>query len=179
MTPVEPLHNLMGVPPISYVLNKLKHSYSLKLQGTALNAKTHTILYHDQCRYWPDYVRPTTNLSLSFIKPAESMYRLLGTADAGPWGKLRFTYLPSPPPHVLASQKCRLCDWDFHTLHIMISPFIHNTKPLTIFRCFFGGRTILTRCTTGVNYMQAICQAVYDAFTLSLPSHDRPVIVWL
>ena len=31
MTPVERLHNLIGVLPISYVLNKLKHSYSLKL----------------------------------------------------------------------------------------------------------------------------------------------------
>jgi hypothetical protein len=39
-TPVEPLHNLIGVLPISYVLNKLKHSYSLKLQGMAPNAKT-------------------------------------------------------------------------------------------------------------------------------------------
>jgi hypothetical protein len=45
MTPVEPLHNLTGVLPISYILNKLKCSYSLKLQGTAPNAKTRTILY--------------------------------------------------------------------------------------------------------------------------------------
>jgi hypothetical protein len=178
-TPVEPLHNLTGVPPISYVLNKLKHSYSLKLQGTVPNAKTQTILYRDQCRYWPDYVRPITNLSHSFIKPAESTYRPLGTADAGPWGKPRFTYLPSPPPHIVASQKHRLRDWDFHTLHITVSPLVHNTKTLAIFRCSFGGKTILTGCTKGVDYTQAICRAVYDALTLSLPSYDGPVVLWL
>ena len=156
-TLVEPLHNLMGIPPISYVLNKLKHSYSLKLQGTALNAKTHTILYQDQCRYWPAYIRPTTNLSLSFIKPAESTYQPREMADTGPQGKPRFTYLPSPPPHILASQKRCLQDHDFHTLHILISPFVHNTKPIAIFRCSFGGKTTLTGCTKGVDYMQAIC----------------------
>jgi len=74
----------------------------------APNAKTHTILYQDQCQYWPDYIRLITNLSLSFIKPAESTYQPLGMADAGPWGKLGFLYLPTPPPHVLATQKCRL-----------------------------------------------------------------------
>jgi hypothetical protein len=178
-TLVEPLHNLTGVPPISYVLNKLKHSYSLKLQGTAPNAKTRTILYHNQCQYWPEYIRPVTNLSFSFIKLAESTYRPLGTADSEPWGKPQFMYLPSPPPHVLESQKHRLRDRDFHTLHIIISPLIHNTKPLAIFQCSFGGKTILTGCTKGVDYMQAICQAVYDALILSLPSHDRPVLLWL
>jgi hypothetical protein len=179
MTLVEPLHNLTGVPPISYMLNKLKHSYSLKLQSTAPNAKTHTILYRDQCRYWPDYICPTTNLSLSFIEPAESTYQPLGTADARPWGKPGFTYLPSPPSHILASQKHHLCNQDFHTLHITVSPFIHNTNPLTLFQCSFGGQTSLTGCRRGVDYTQALCQAVYDALTLTLPTHDGPVILWL
>jgi hypothetical protein len=179
MTPVEPLHNLTGVPPISYVLNKLKHSYSLKLQGTAPNAKTRTILYQDQCQYWPDYVRPITDLSLSFIKPAESTYRPFGTADARPWGKPRFTYLPTPPPHILASHKRHLREWDFHSLHIIVSPFIRDTRPVTIFQCSFGGKTILTGCTKGIDYTQAICRAVYDALTRSLPSHDGPVLLWL
>ena len=147
----------MGILPISYVLNKLKHSYSLKLQGTAPNAKTHTILYQDQCRYWPDYIRPITNLSCSFIKLAESTYQPLGKADARLWGKPGFLYLPSPPPHILVTQKCRLRDRDFHTLHIIVSPYIYNTKPLAIFQCSFRGWTTLTWCKKGVNYMQALC----------------------
>ena len=178
-TLVEPLYNLMGVLPISYVLNKLKHSYSLKLQGTAPNAKTHTILYRDQCQYWPDYVHPVTNLSCSFIKPAESTYRPLRMADAKPWGKPKFMYLPFPPSHILVSQKRRLCDQDFHTLHITVSPYIHNTNPLTLFQCSFRGWTSLTGCRKGVNYMQALCRAVYDTLTLTLPSYNGPVVLWL
>jgi hypothetical protein len=178
-TPVEPLHNLTGVPPISYVLDKLKHPYSLKLQGTALNAKTRTILYSDQCRYWPDYVCPSTNLTRSFIKPAESMYRPSSPDSNGLEGKPRFLYLPSPPPHILASHKRRLRERDFHTLHIIVSPYVHDTKTLAIYRSFPGGRIIHTRCFKGVNYMQAICQAVHNALTLSLPSHNSPLILWL
>jgi len=107
------------------------------------------------------------------------MYRPLRTADARPWGKLRFMYLPSPPPHILASQKHCLQDRDFHTLHIILSPFVHNSQPLAIFRCSFGGQTTLTGCRKGTNYMQALCQAVYNALTLSLPSHEGPFILWL
>ena len=107
------------------------------------------------------------------------MYWPLGMADARPWGKPRFTYLPSPPPHILASQKHHLQDWDFHTLHIILSPFVHNSQPLTIFWCSFGGQTTLTGCRKGTDYTQALCQAVYNALTLSLPSHEGPFILWL
>jgi len=41
----------MGIPPISYVLPKLMHSYALRLQGLPLGAKVKTILEMDQCRY--------------------------------------------------------------------------------------------------------------------------------
>jgi hypothetical protein len=61
-TPIDPLHNLTGVPPISYVLPKLMHAYSNCLQGLPARAKVRTILSEDQCRYWPDYLTPTTNL---------------------------------------------------------------------------------------------------------------------
>jgi hypothetical protein len=39
-TLMEPLHNLTGVLPISYMLNKVMHSYSIKLQDTAPTTKT-------------------------------------------------------------------------------------------------------------------------------------------
>jgi len=104
MTLVEPLHNLTGILPISYVLDKLKHSYSLKLQGTAPNAKTHTILYNDPCCYWPKFIRPHTNLSLSFLKLAESTYRPLGLDTTRPWGKLGLTYSTYQCPHPIYLQ---------------------------------------------------------------------------
>jgi hypothetical protein len=107
-TPVEPLHNLMGVPCIPYVLDKLKHSYSLKLQSTTPNAKTHTILFSDQCQYWPDYICPPTNLSHSFLKLAESTYRPSSLDSNGLEGKPRFLYLLSPPPHITSVHKLHL-----------------------------------------------------------------------
>jgi hypothetical protein len=62
-TPIKPLHNLLGIPPISYVLSKLMHAYSLRLQGLPPNAKVRTVLLTDQCHYWPEYINPPTNLS--------------------------------------------------------------------------------------------------------------------
>jgi hypothetical protein len=46
-TPIDPLHNLLGVPPISYVLPKLMHSYTLRLQRLPSNAKVRTVLDAD------------------------------------------------------------------------------------------------------------------------------------
>ncbi len=57
-TPIEPLHNMMGIPPISYMLPKLIHAYTLRLQGLPPRAKVKTVLEMDQCRYWPEYITP-------------------------------------------------------------------------------------------------------------------------
>ena len=48
-TPVEPLHNLTGIPPISYVLPKLIQSYSNRLTGMTLDAKVRKVLTNDWC----------------------------------------------------------------------------------------------------------------------------------
>jgi len=48
-TSTEPLHNLTGIPPISYLLKKLMRSYSLRLKGLPPNAKVRTVLVLDQC----------------------------------------------------------------------------------------------------------------------------------
>jgi hypothetical protein len=69
-TPIDPLHNLTGVPPISYVLPKLMHAYSNHLQGLPARAKVRTILSEDQCCYWPDYLTPQTNLQRAFCTPS-------------------------------------------------------------------------------------------------------------
>jgi hypothetical protein len=69
-TPTDPLHNLTGVPPVSYVLSKLMHAYSNRLQGLPARAKVRTILSEDQCRYWPDYITPMTNLRAAFRAPS-------------------------------------------------------------------------------------------------------------
>jgi hypothetical protein len=77
-TPLDPLHNLIRIPPIRYVLDKLMHSYSNRLQGLPLNAKVWTILSEDQSCYWPDYLTPTTNLRRAFISPSLTSHRVKG-----------------------------------------------------------------------------------------------------
>ena len=145
----------------------------------ALNAQTQTILYHNWSHYWPEYVHLHTNLSLSFLKPVESIYQPLGLDNTRLWGKPRFTYLPSPPPHILVTYKHCFMDHNYHTLHIMISPFTHDSLSLAIYWCSLMRRTIYEGCKKGVDYTQAICQAVYNALTLSLLLHDGPVLLGL
>jgi hypothetical protein len=76
--PLEPLHNLVHVPPIQYVLEKLMHAYSNRLQGLPLNAKTQTILSEDQCHYWYDYLTSQTNLWCVFLLPSLMSHQVEG-----------------------------------------------------------------------------------------------------
>ncbi len=82
-TPTEPLHNMTGIPPLSYVLPKLMHAYTLRLQGLPPGAKVKTVLEMDQCRYWPAYITPPMNLhwaSLGYLPPTQPMH----SWDLGP-----------------------------------------------------------------------------------------------
>jgi hypothetical protein len=78
MMPIDPLHNLTGVPPISYVLPKLMHAYSNRLQGLPTRAKVRTILSEDQCCYWPDYLTPQMNVRRAFRTPSIHPLRVEG-----------------------------------------------------------------------------------------------------
>jgi hypothetical protein len=62
-TPIEPLHNLTCIPPIPYLMDKLMHAYAHRLQDLPSSAQVRMILTTNQCRYWPEYVNPITNLS--------------------------------------------------------------------------------------------------------------------
>jgi hypothetical protein len=55
-TPIEPLHNLTHIPLIPYLIGKLIHSYALRIWALPPNTKVCTVLSHDQCHYWPDYI---------------------------------------------------------------------------------------------------------------------------
>src|SRR6267154_5259535 len=96
-TLMEPLHNMMGIPPIPYLVNKLMHAYSNRLQGLPPNALVCTILTHDQCCYWPDHVHPTTNLSQALAN--------LSPYTARSWEHPCLIYLPNPPPYITSLHK--------------------------------------------------------------------------
>jgi hypothetical protein len=57
-SPLEPLYNMTGIPPISYVMTKLMHSYFIRLRAMPLHAKVQSVLTDNQCHYWPNYVSP-------------------------------------------------------------------------------------------------------------------------
>ncbi len=80
---MEPLYNIIGIPPISYMLPKLMHTYSLRLQGLPLGAKVKTILKTDQCCYWPDYIIPPTNLCQASTGLSPSTYHPIDPCTAG------------------------------------------------------------------------------------------------
>ena len=112
MTPVDPLHNLTHVLPVCYMLQKLIHSYSNRLQGLPLNAKTQTILSEDQCCYWPDYIIPDTNLQCAFLYPSLTSYWVEGQDLPKAWNTPRFTYTHQPLQHTITTHRA-----DFHALH--------------------------------------------------------------
>jgi hypothetical protein len=100
-TPIEPLHNLTHVPPIPYLLDKLMHSYAHRLWDLPSSAKVRTILTTNQCRYWPEYVNPITNLTQASQNLGEaSTTRAPVPSTAGTWAHPRFTHIPKPPPYV-------------------------------------------------------------------------------
>jgi hypothetical protein len=73
-TPIDPLHNILSVPLISYILPKLMHAYALRLQSLPPDAKVRMILHTDQCHYWANYINPPTNLSRASWGTSPSTY---------------------------------------------------------------------------------------------------------
>ena len=100
-TLIEPLHNLTCIPPISYLMGKLMHSYAHRLRDLPSSAKVHTILMSNQCQYWPEYVNPITNLSQVSANLREAIHRECIPCTVGTWTHPRFTHIPKPPPHII------------------------------------------------------------------------------
>jgi len=119
-TPIDPLHNLTGVPPISYVLPKLMHAYSNCLQRLPAKAKVRTILSDDQCRYWPDYITPITNLRHTFREPSIHPPRVEGQMSHNRWNTPHLHYLDLTPPHLIPEHCQDLLHPKPTTLHIFI-----------------------------------------------------------
>ena len=177
-TPIDPLHNLIGIPPISYLLPKLMNTYSLRLQGSAPNALIRTVLLNDQCCYWPESFLPPTTLRMHFKNPAESTYWLLGPTSARPWSKPRLTYIPKPTAAITARYKHSLATRETPFLHIIITPSSLHLHPAGVYQAIIGSCIISSGYSEGVDHTQALFRTVYNALTHSLPQYDGPVILW-
>jgi hypothetical protein len=102
-TPVEPLHNLTGVLPIPYIMTKLIDSYTNRLWNMAPQAMVQRVLTEDWCRYWPDYIIPTTNLTHASQEVTTSTNRPLGPCHFGLWSRPGLTY---KIPHSEVTLEC-------------------------------------------------------------------------
>jgi len=100
--PTEPLHNMTGILPISYLLPKLLDAYTLRLQSMPPDALIRTILTDNRCHYWPEWFLPLTNLRRASTDIGPSTYRPIDLCTAGLWTHPQLVYLPSPNPGMLA-----------------------------------------------------------------------------
>ena len=116
---------MTGIPPNSYLTEKLMHTYSYRLRGLPPNATVHTILTHNQCRYWPEYAYSITTLIHALAHLGLSTYRLLDPCTAGSWKYKHLTYLLNPPPYIIALHKESLKHHKASNTHIFIHYTIH------------------------------------------------------
>ena len=97
---IEPLHNLAAIPPISYVLPKLIHSYQQQLMGMSLDLKVQSVLDNDWCQYWPEYVNPPTTLLMISQGLGPSTYHPITLASSRSWVHPQLTHPPNPPKYI-------------------------------------------------------------------------------
>ncbi len=175
---------MTGIPPLSYVLPKLIHAYTLRLQGLPPGAKVKTVLKTDQCHYWPEYITPPTNLCRASTGLSPSTYHLLDPCTAGLWAHPCLHHNPQPlssldtqrlkealtiPPHNL-------------TLFIFISPLSHGTVPIVAYHLRYAHTPCMhthVGGNTGVDQSQAISQAVKAALSLALMIPHTHTFLWL
>jgi len=112
---------MIGVPPISYLLPKLMHVYSLRLQRMPSHALICTILVSDWCRYWPKYFIRLTNLSHASNDVGPSTYCPSNLCTARLWVHPCLTYSPDPSPGMLATYKAALIHLALSDMHIFIT----------------------------------------------------------
>ena len=94
-TPIEPLHNLMGIPPIHYLLDKILNAYTHRLRAMPPNALVCMVLKTDRCHIWQDYFIPPTNLHTLSVNIGTPTYRPIGPYSAGTWAHPQILYNPT------------------------------------------------------------------------------------
>jgi hypothetical protein len=152
------------------------HSYALRLQGLPPNAKVHTVLDVDQCRYWPTYINPPTNLSRASLGISPSTYRPKDPCTAGSWSHPRVTNEPPPPnPTIYKDDLAHPREYD---THIFIFTHIHREHPYALYFIKKDGRVSHQGLNRGIDQTQALCQAVKIALTSIEINHTCHIIIW-
>jgi hypothetical protein len=179
-TPIKPLHNLTRIPPIPYLMDKLMHSYTHRLRDLPSSAKVRTILTTNQCRYWPEYVNPITNLTRASHNLGEAAPRAPVLSIAGTWTHPRFTHVPRPPPHIVTRYKESMAHQEAADTHVLILHHIHLRRHLATYHITRSHTTLTNGIVHGQDQTQAIRRAVTTALTATIPTlHPSHIILWL
>ena len=157
-TPVKPLQNLTGVPPVRYLMTKLMDSYTNRLRNMAPQAMVQRVLTEDRCRYWPDYVIPTTNLTRASREVTFSNYRPLGPCRFGLWSRPGLIYDTPHSEVALERLKKSFKLRDAPYVHVIIVPYTHESCPIGLYYIYHAAAALIQKGhTTGANQTQAIC----------------------
>ena len=151
-TPVKPLNNLTGIPPIPYLFDKLLNAYTRRLKTMPPNALVCTVLEADQCRIWPEYFTPLTNLHVISRTIGTPTYRPLGPCTAGLWTHPRLVYNPNPLESTIRYHKEALIHPAPGDTYVFTFHFLHPAHGGTHMGCFFvyqNRRIIHSGCARG------------------------------
>ena len=144
-----------------------------------LNAKVRTVLEHDQCRYWPECINPVTNLVQASTGIGKSTYQPIGPCTAGMWAYTRLTYIPEPSDHTHTLYKESLTHQNASDTHIFITYTYHKNTHIGCYIFKWQNITIQSSCERGTNQLQALCQAVKAALSLSFTTYPGHTFLWL
>jgi hypothetical protein len=176
---VEPLHNLIGILPISYLMTKLMDSYTNRLWNMAPQAMVRWVLIEDRCCYWPDYVIPTTNLTRVSREVTFSTYRPLGPCCFGLWSRSGLTYDIPHSEVALERLKKSYKLRDTPYVHVIVLPYTHKSCPIGLYYIYHTDTLIRKGHISGANHMQALCQAVKAATEIATTLRYPHIILWL
>ena len=151
---------MIGIAPISYLLPRVVHSYTIRLAATNPSHLFHTILHHDQCQYSADHFTPDTTLTSIHHSLANTL------PDATYVPPLLLTW--SHPNAVLFPSLSTPADRPPQALYYV--PSTHNSTPIIhiVARTTHNTFTLL-RTVQGLDCLHAIGIAV----TLSVRHYDN------
>jgi hypothetical protein len=178
-TPIEPLHNLTGIPPICYLLDKILNAYTHRLQAMPPNTLVHTVLETDRCRIWPDYFIPPTNLHALSVNIGTPTYRPIGPYSAGTWTHPQILYNPTPSDATTLHYKEVLIHPAPSDTHIFCFHVTHQGAHFGCYLIYRQRRVMHSGCTRGIDQTQATSHTVKVALRKAFESQPGHIILWL
>ena len=150
-TPTAISENMIGIPPIKYLLPRIIHSFRNRLIATNPNHILHSILTTDQCAYWR--ITPTTTLTSLLHDLETSTFTL---TPLSPWKPSNVSFSSSPKPYPLTTALYYVPSHadESHLIHVVSRT--HSTYSLL-------------RTFTGTDHIQALGLAIESSLQ-TLPS---------